>query len=45
MPKKSLGSKLASLRWQKEKPDSEYFKKIRKLRKTWKKKEDEKTSV
>lgn len=29
--KKSLGSQLASLRWSKEKPDPEYFRKISKL--------------
>lgn len=31
MKKKSPGSQLASLRWAKEKPDPEYFKKISKL--------------
>lgn len=38
MPKKSIGSQLAALRWKKEKPDPEYFKRIRQNRKTWTKK-------
>lgn len=31
MPKKSPASQLASIRWAKEKPDPEYFKRISKL--------------
>lgn len=35
--KKSIGSKLALLRWKKEKPDPEYFRRIGKLgaKKRW----------
>jgi len=38
---KSLGSRLASLRWKKEKPDKEYFSKIGKLgaKKRWENKQ------
>lgn len=42
---KSPASKLASLRWKKEKPNPEYFKRISKLgvEKRWGKKKSEKT--